>query len=75
MCIYVYIIYGRIILKWIFKKWDGGTWRFILREPVRYVCICIYNIWEDNIKMDFQEVGWRNMDWIDLSIGMSGWLL
>jgi hypothetical protein len=25
--------------------------------------------------MDFQEVGWRNMDWIDLSIGMSGWLL
>jgi hypothetical protein len=20
--------------------------------------------WENNIKMDFQEVGWRNMDWI-----------
>jgi hypothetical protein len=23
--------------------------------------------WEDNIKMDLQEVVWRNMDWIDLA--------
>jgi hypothetical protein len=23
--------------------------------------------WEDNIKMDVQEVGWRGMDWIDLA--------
>jgi len=23
--------------------------------------------WEDNIKMDLQEVGWRDMDWIDLA--------
>jgi len=23
--------------------------------------------WEDNIKMDLQEVGWRSMDWIDLT--------
>ena len=23
--------------------------------------------WEDNIKMDLQEVGWRGMDWIDLA--------
>jgi hypothetical protein len=22
--------------------------------------------WEDNIKMDFQDVRWGNMDWIDL---------
>jgi len=22
--------------------------------------------WENNIKMDLQEVGWRGMDWIDL---------
>ena len=22
--------------------------------------------WEDNIKMDFQEVRWGGMDWIDL---------
>jgi hypothetical protein len=21
--------------------------------------------WEDNIKRDIQEVGWRGMDWID----------
>jgi hypothetical protein len=23
--------------------------------------------WEDNIKMDLQEVGWGEMDWIDLA--------
>jgi len=23
--------------------------------------------WENNIKMDFREVGWGGMDWIDLA--------
>jgi len=23
--------------------------------------------WEDNMKMDLQEVGWGGMDWIDLA--------
>jgi len=23
--------------------------------------------WEDNIKMDLQDVGWEGMDWIDLA--------
>jgi len=23
--------------------------------------------WEDNIKIDLQEVGWEGMDWIDLA--------
>jgi hypothetical protein len=23
--------------------------------------------WEDNIKMDFQDVGWGGMDWIDMA--------
>jgi hypothetical protein len=23
--------------------------------------------WEDNIKMDLQEVGWGGMDWIDMA--------
>jgi hypothetical protein len=23
--------------------------------------------WEDNIKMDLQEVGWAGMDWIDMA--------
>ena len=25
------------------------------------------NIWENNIKMDLQEVGWGTMDWIELA--------
>jgi hypothetical protein len=27
---------------------------------------------EDNIKMDFREIGWGGMDWIWLRIGTSG---
>ena len=23
--------------------------------------------WEDNNKIDFQDMGWRGMDWIDLA--------
>ena len=30
--------------------------------------------WEDNIKMDLQEIGWGGMDWIDLAEGRDSWL-
>jgi hypothetical protein len=29
--------------------------------------------WDDNIKKDLQEVGWRGMDWIDLSQDRDRW--
>jgi len=29
--------------------------------------------WEDNIKMDFQEVGCGGMDWIELAQDMDRW--
>ena len=29
--------------------------------------------WEDNIEMDFQEVGCGDMDWIELSQGRDRW--
>jgi hypothetical protein len=29
--------------------------------------------WEDNIKMDIQEVGCGDMDWIDLAQDRDGW--
>jgi hypothetical protein len=30
--------------------------------------------WEDHIKMDFQEVGYRGMDWIELAQDRDRWL-
>ena len=30
--------------------------------------------WENNIKMDLQEVGWKGMDWIDVTQNMDTWL-
>jgi len=29
--------------------------------------------WEDNIKMDFEEVGCEGMDWIDLTQNRDRW--
>jgi hypothetical protein len=29
--------------------------------------------WEDNIKMDLQEVGWGCMDWIDMAEDRDRW--
>jgi hypothetical protein len=29
--------------------------------------------WEDNIEMDLREIGWGNMDWIDLSQDRNQW--
>jgi hypothetical protein len=29
--------------------------------------------WEDNIKMDLQEVGWGGMDWIDMAQDRNRW--
>jgi hypothetical protein len=29
--------------------------------------------WEDNIKMDLQEVGCRGMDWVELAEDRDGW--
>jgi hypothetical protein len=29
--------------------------------------------WEDNIKMDFREIGWGVMDWIRLTQGRDQW--
>jgi len=29
--------------------------------------------WDDCIKMDLQEVGWRNMIWIDLAQNRDSW--
>jgi hypothetical protein len=29
--------------------------------------------WEDNITMDFRELGWAGMDWIDLAEDRDKW--
>jgi len=29
--------------------------------------------WENNIKMDLQEVGYQGMDWIELAHDRNGW--
>jgi hypothetical protein len=30
--------------------------------------------WVDNIKMDFREIGWDGIDWIDLAQDRNQWM-
>jgi len=32
-----------------------------------------FGTWEDNIKMDLQEVGWEGMEWTDLGQDREWW--
>ena len=29
--------------------------------------------WEDNIKMDLKEIGWEDVDWIDVAQDRDNW--
>jgi hypothetical protein len=30
-------------------------------------------MWEDNIKIDLEEIGWGGMNWIDVAQNMEQW--
>jgi hypothetical protein len=46
-----------------------GAYRILVGRPVgRH-----RRRWEDNIKIDLQEVGWEGMDWIDLAQDRDRW--
>jgi hypothetical protein len=47
------------------KGFGGETWARPLGRPRRR--------WEDNIKMDIQEVGCGGLDWIELAQDMESW--
>jgi hypothetical protein len=71
------------VIKWRRMRWEGqvarlgeirGVYRVLVRKPEgkrplgRPKCR-----WEDNIKMDIQEVGCGGMDWIELAQDKDRW--
>jgi hypothetical protein len=52
----------------------GGTNRALMGKPEgKRPLGRLRRRWEDNIKMDLQEVGWGGMDWIDLAQDRDRW--
>jgi len=50
-----------------------GTYRALVGKPERKrPLVRPWRRWDDNIKMDLQEVVW-DMDWIDLAQNSAGW--
>jgi hypothetical protein len=54
---------------------DGrGAYRVLVERPEgRRLLGRPTRRWEDNIKMDLQEVGWGGMDWIDMAQDRDRW--
>jgi hypothetical protein len=51
-----------------------GAYRVLVRKPEgRRPLGRPRRRWEDNIKMDLQEVGWGGMNWIDMAQDMDWW--
>jgi hypothetical protein len=46
-----------------------GAYRALVRKPLGRP----RRRWEDNIKMDLGEVGWRSIGWIDLAQDRDRW--
>jgi hypothetical protein len=71
------------VIKWRKMRWAGhvarmgegrGAYRILVgrlegRRPLGRP----RRRWEDNIKMDLQEVGWGGIDWIDMAQDRDRW--
>jgi hypothetical protein len=52
----------------------GGEYRVLVGKPERKRSLGRpRRRWENNIKMDLQEVGWWGMDWIELAQDRDRW--
>jgi hypothetical protein len=51
-----------------------GAYRILVGRPeARRPLVRPRHRWEDNIKMDLQEVRWEGMDWIDMAQDRDRW--
>jgi hypothetical protein len=48
-------------------------WGFVGKPEGKKTLGRPWHRWEDNIKMDLQEMGWGSMDWIDLAKDRDRW--
>jgi hypothetical protein len=46
-----------------------GAYRILVERPLGRPS----RRWEDNIKIDLQEVGWEGVDWIDMAQDRDRW--
>jgi hypothetical protein len=71
------------VIKSRIMRWAGhvarmgevrGTYRILVGRPEgRRPLERPRHRWEDNIKMDLQEVGWEGVDWIDMAQDRDRW--
>jgi len=57
------------------RKWDRrGAYRVLVGRPEARRPLGRPSLrWDDNIKMDLQDVGWRGVDWIAVAEDRDRW--
>jgi len=67
---YIFLTYSHIVG----LKERRGVYRVLVRKQRKAPLVRPWHRWEDNIKMDLQEVGCGGVDWIDLVPDRNSWL-
>jgi len=61
-------------VNWLCVREGRGVHRVLVGKPERKKPLGkLWRRWEDNIKMDLQEVGFGGMDWIELAQDRNRW--
>jgi len=71
------------VIRWVTKICQAAKylWGKIVSHFKTVYVLMVYkqdpledpDLWEDKLKMDLQEVGWEDMDWIDLAQDRDRW--
>jgi hypothetical protein len=72
------------LIKYRRMRWSGrvlvprmresrGIYKVLVGKPRKEATLRPIRRWEDNLKMDLQEVGWGDMDWIHVALDRDRW--
>jgi hypothetical protein len=58
----------------MWHAWERNVYKVLMRKPEgRRPLVRPRHRWEDRIRMDLREIGWRSIEWIQLAQDKDRW--
>jgi hypothetical protein len=58
----------------MWHAWERNVYKVLMRKPEgRRPLVRPRRRWEDRIRMDLREIGWRSIEWIQLAQDKDRW--